>query len=175
MFTQKLQKSTIEKIVTWRKVKFVSLKEVRKITFVFDVAEEDNMEAVKFLTSYAADNKVDCQGIAISLGKDTSSESVLGYGIKLITKKNLSRIGVPDPHLVDKFLTESSDLYIDFTKTYNFTREYLALSSVSTFKVGRHINEPNPYDLVVTNDGEVNSSLEFIKKTFHYLNTIKGL
>ncbi|MEA5005952.1 MAG: hypothetical protein VB022_06015 [Rikenellaceae bacterium] len=174
-FKQRLQKKALNRIVVQRKVQFVSLESVKRISFIFDVTEEDNMEAVKFLISYATDNKIEYHGIAINLGKDTSSEAVLGHGIKLITKKNLSKIGIPDPDMVSKFLNDASDIYIDFSKSYSFVGEYLSLSSLSSFKVGRHSHEPNPYDLVITNDSDKCCALDFVKRTFFYLKTIRSL
>lgn len=174
-FKQKRQKKAISRISVQRRVKFVSLEKVKRITFIFDITEDDNLEAVKFLISYAADKKIECHGIAINLGKDTSSESVLGHGIRLITRKNLSSIGIPDHELVSGFLNDSSDLFIDFSKNYSFTGEYLSLSSPSTFKVGRYAPEPNPYDLVITNNNEKDCALDFVKRTFFYLKTIRPL
>jgi len=175
LFTQKFQKKTLDKIVTWRKVKFISLKEVKKIIFIFDVAEDDSLDAVKFLSSYAKDNKIECYGLAIYLGKDNSAETILDHGIKLITKKDISKTGIPDPELVTRFLTEPSDLLIDFSRNYSFTHHYLVLSSISTFKIGRLNFDGNPYDLIITNYDDGNSAVGYIKKVFHYLNTIKPL
>lgn len=174
-FKQRLQKKALNKITAQRKAEFVSLESVKRITFIFDVTEEDNMEAVKFLISYATDKRVEYHGLAINLGKDTSSEAVLGHGIRLITKKNLSNIGIPDPELVSRFINDPCDLYIDFSKHYSFIGEYISLSSLSSFKVGRHSPEPNPYDLVITNNHEKDSALDFMKSTFFYLKTIKPL
>lgn len=174
-FKQKRQKKAINRIFVQRKVKFVSLEKVKRITFIFEVTEVDILEAVKFLISYATDKKIEYHGIAINLGKDTSSEAILGHGIRLITKKNLSMIGIPDPDLVSGFISDPSDLFIDFSKNYSFTGEYLSLSSLSTFKVGRHTPEPNPYDLVITNNSEKDCALDFVKSTFFYLKTITPL
>ncbi|MCK9627449.1 MAG: hypothetical protein M0R37_02525 [Bacteroidales bacterium] len=174
-FKQRLQKKALERISIQRKVKFISLENVRRISFIFDVTEPDNMEAVKFLISFAADNKVEYHGLAINLGKDISSEAVLGHGIRLITKKNLSKIGIPEPEMVSRFLNDVSDLYIDFSKNYSFIGEYLSLSSLSSFKVGRHSPEPNPYDLVITNNSERDCALDFVKRAFFYLKTIRPL
>jgi len=175
MFRQRLQKKILDKAVAKRKVQFVSLDMIKRVTFIFDVTDEDSMEAVKFLTSYARDNKIEYHGIAINLGKNNSSEAVLGHGIKLVTKKNLSKLGVPDFDIVQRFINDCSDLFIDFSKKYCFVNEYLALSSMSGFKVGRHTPEPNPYDLVIKSDEEKNSALDFVKKIFFYLNSIKPL
>jgi hypothetical protein len=174
-FKQKRQKKAIARISVQRSVKFVSLENVKRISFIFDVTEEDNLEAVKYLISYAVEKKIEYHGIAINLGKDDSSEAILGHGIKLITRKNMSGIKIPNPELVSRFLNNPSDLFIDFSKNYSFTGEYLSLSSVSSFKVGRHTPEPNPYDLVITNDIEKDYALDFVKRTFFYLKTIRPL
>jgi len=174
-FKQKRQKKAITRISVQRSVKFVSLENVKRITFIFDVTEEDNMEAVKFLSSYATEKKIEYHGVAINLGKDTSSEAILGHGIKLITRKNMSSIGIPDREMVSRFLNDPSDLFIDFSKNYSFTGEYLSLSSVSSFKIGRHTPEPNPYDLVITIDSEKDCALDFVKRSFFYLKTIRPL
>ncbi|MDD3035202.1 MAG: hypothetical protein PHT25_11485 [Bacteroidales bacterium] len=174
-FKQKRQKKAISRISVQRKVKFVSLDNIERVTFIFDVTEEDNLEAVKYLISYAVEKNIEYQGIAINLGKDASSEAVLGHGIKLITKKNMSSIGIPDQELISRFLNDPSDLFIDFSKNYSVTGEYLSLSSVSSFKVGRHTPEPNPYDLVITNSNEKDYAMDFVKRTFFYLKTIRSL
>lgn len=173
-FIHTLQRRALGKIVTEREVKFMPIENVKNIGFVFDIGEDKIFESVKYLTSFLNDKKIDYKGLAINLTKNKFPDFVLGHQIQLITRKDVSFIGTPNPQLIEKFIKEKIDLYIDFCSSYSYTHDFIARSSIATFKVGHSNNNNHPFDLVIGNNSIENSPLYYIKQVIHYLTAIKS-
>ncbi|MFA5850063.1 MAG: hypothetical protein WC833_09280 [Bacteroidales bacterium] len=174
-FIHSIQKRILHKIHPERDVRFMSVDQARNICFVFDINEEEIFDVVKRITRLMQDKKINYKGLAINLTKNHFSEQALDCQIQVITKKDLSRIGTPDPRIIEKVISENADLFIDFSSSYSYTHDYIARSSKATFKVGRLNYDNNPYDLVIGNNGEdASSPMDFLKHLFHYLSSIKS-
>lgn len=150
------------------------LPKVKNISFIFDFEEEEVLEAVKILTTYALNKKIPYSGISVNLGKSTFPQTVMNHNIRLLVKNELSYLKTPKGDMIEKFLTDPTDLFIDLTPSYNYTLFYLAHSINASFKVGRYQHEMNPYDLVISPGSRSNSPAEYVRQVIHYLTTIKS-
>ncbi len=173
-FIHTLQKRNLRNIHPERDVRFMSVDQAKNICFVFDLNEEAISDVIKRITKLMQDKRINYKGLAINLSKNHFSEQTLDCQIQVITKNDLSRIGTPDPRVIEKVISENADLFIDFCPTYSYTHDYIARSSKATFKVGRLNYDNNPYDLVIGSNKEDGSSpKDFLKHLFHYLSSIK--
>jgi len=173
-FIHTLQKRTLSKISAEREVVFMPIENVKNVGFVFDIGEEKISEAVKYLTDYLVVKKIDYSGLAINLTKNKSFDFVPDNRIQVITNKEVSFIGTPNPQLIEKFINEKPDLYIDFCTSHNYTHDFIARSSRATFKVGHFNNNNHPFDLAIGSNKAENSPLDYIKQVIHYLTAIKS-
>ncbi len=174
-FIHSLQKRVLRKIQPERDVRFMSVERAKNVCFVFDLSEEGISDVIKRITKLMQDKRINYKGLAINLTNNHSSELALDCQIQVMTKKDLSYIGTPDPRMIERVTSDTADLFIDFNSTYSYTNDYIARSSMATFKVGRLNYENNPFDLVIGSNGNVTSSpKEFLKHLFHYLSSIKS-
>lgn len=150
------------------------LENAKNICFVFDIGEDKIFEAVKYLTSLLQDKKIKYSGLAVNLTKHNFPDLVLDHNIQLLTKKEVSYIGTPDPDVIETVTGDKTDLFIDLSAAYSYTHDFIARSSRATFKVGRFNYINNPFDLVIGNNGETTSPLDYIKQVFFYLTSIKS-
>jgi hypothetical protein len=174
-FIHKLQKRALSKILTDRKVEFMPLENVKSVCFIFDIEEERIFEAIKFLTDMLRSKNINYRGLAINLKNKVFPDLVLDYQIRLINKKDISFIGTPNYNLINKFVNEKTDLFIDLSSEYCYTHDFIARSSLASFKVGRLNYSNHPYDLQIESKSiEKSAPIDFLKQVFHYLTKIKS-
>lgn len=173
-FINILQKKALSDISAEREVKFMPIKDVKNVCFVFDVGEESVSEAVKYLADYLNEKQIQYSGFAIDLKQNKHSGFFLDFKTQTITKKDLSFIGTPNAQVIDKISKMNPDLYIDFCQNKNYTHDFIVRSSKATFKVGRFDNDDHPFDLVIGSNKPGYSPLDYIKQVIHHLTSIKS-
>ena len=145
------------------------------VGFIYDIGDEQTHKAVKYFIEYLKERKIEYKGLAINFNPGKYPETVLDSNIKLISKGDLSSIGVPDPRSIEKVISDKIDLYLDFCFEYNFTHDYIARSSKAPFKVGHFDSDYHTFDLIVRSADVENTPLDYIKHVIHYLSSIKSL
>lgn len=173
-FINTLRRRNLKRLQSAREVKFMPLSKVKNISFIFNFEEEGVLEAVKLLTTYSLNHKIAYNGISVNFGKSTFPQTVINHNIRLLIKKELSFLKTPKGDMIEKFLTDHADLFIDITPSYNYTFSYMAHSVNATFKVGRYQQDMTPYDLVISSGARTNTPAEYVKQVIHYLTTIKS-
>src|SRR3989339_1554929 len=98
-FIHSLQKRVLRKIQPERDVRFMSVERAKNVCFVFDLSEEGISDVIKRITKLMQDKRINYKGLAINLTNNHSSELALDCQILVMTKKDLSYIGTPDPRM----------------------------------------------------------------------------
>ncbi len=173
-FINTLRKNKLKKIQSVREIKYMPLPKVRSISFIFDFEEEGVLEAVKLLTTYALNHRIEYSGVSINLANSTFPQTIMNHHIKLLVKKEFNFIKTPKGEMIEKFLSDTSDLFIDLCPSYNYTFSYIAHKVNAKFKVGRYQESLNPYDLVISSGKEPQTAAGYVKQVIHYLTTIKS-
>jgi hypothetical protein len=173
-FIDTLRTKNLKKLESRREITFMPLAKVKNISFIFDFSEEGVLEAVKHLTTYALNHRIAYNGLSVNLNKSTFPQTVMNHNIRLLVKQELSVIGTPKGEMIEKYVSEPADLFIDMCPAYNYTFRYIALMVNAKFKVGRFAADHDPYDLIIAGSTPGQSPLDYVKQVIHYLTTIKS-
>ncbi len=167
-----LQRRILKGIKNRRTARYIDLPEVHNIGFVFDINSENILEAIKRFVDILESKQIKFSGIAINSAKFSFPEGVVDYRIKIISRRHLSLLGVPNRQTILPFVAKEYDLFIDFVSKKNFTADYIARITNAGFKIGRISSDDTPYDLVLDN-GEQGCPKSFLISLIHYLTTIR--
>lgn len=173
-FNRTLQKKALSQIKVEREVVFMPMDKVCSVGFIYDIGDDKTSRAVKYLTDYLNERKIEYKGLAINMNVGKYPDTVGDFKIKMLSKNNLSRVGIPEPGLIEKIISEKIDLFIDFCAAYNFTHDYIACLSRAHFKVGHFDSDNHPFDLVIGTTGVEDSPVDYVKNVIHYLTSIKS-
>ena len=85
------------------------------------------------------------------LGKD---ELLLTSIQTTILKKELDWLGAPAFDKISYLVDESSDLFISMIDNDSFAIDYVTRCTKARFKIGRHMYEGHPFDMIISGGGQ---------------------
>lgn len=172
-FKNKFQKKALDKLPKREGAPcFLSFNEAKTVIFIFDLEEDKIIEAVAFLENMLNNIGAEWKGVAFQ--KNSKSVNVFKNrnGYSVITDKDLNYYGAPK--FPEKFLPVDIDydILIDFSKSFDFTTNFVSSLVSARFKIGRYsLGDDSPYDFVAKTS-EV-APLAFLKKAIHYVESLK--
>lgn len=173
-FKESRQKKALRRIDTERVVRFKPFSEVKEVGIIFDLNEENIIDAIKRFAEYLDDKSIKFQALALNFTKSQFPEGFVDFRIKIINRESFNKIGVPVDDAIFGFAAQNFDLYIDLFPEYNFTSDYISRLSAASFKVGRSGYDSNPFDLVLSSDPQKGVK-HFMDSVIHYLTSIRSV
>lgn len=173
-FKEYIQKKALKKIDNERVSVYRSLNEIKSVGFIFSFEEENILESIKSFIEILDSRSVKFSAIGINRLKHPYPKEMLDYRITLLNRCDLNYAGVPYYNLIEQFIDNNYNLYIDFSTNYNFTSDYITRLSKSSFIIGRVNYQDNPYDLILdTNTDGAHRS--YLNSIIHYLSSIRSI
>jgi hypothetical protein len=173
-FKESRQKKALRRIDTERVVHFKPLTEVKEVGVIFDINEENIIDAIKKFAEYLDNKSIKFHALALNFTKAQFPDDFVDFRIKIINRQSINKIGLPVDDLIFGFAAQNLDLYIDLSMEYNFTCDYISRLSAASFKVGRCGYESNPFDLVLSSDPQ-GGAKHFLDSVIHYLTSIRSV
>ncbi len=172
-FQQTLRKKALKRIKNERNVTFLSFSMAKKVSFCFSYNEDGIEQTISNFIAFLKSNGISYSGIGTVIHKTKKQIIHIDEHITVISKNDCNYYGVPPSYKTAKLFVNEFDIFVDFNTETSFIQTYLALKTNAIFKIGRISNDGSPYDLVLEQKEEDNSSSAFLNQMFHYLNLIK--
>jgi len=164
-----LKRSNVE---TKREHRVFNLEKAQRITILFDGTLPKDIKLVKKFVSKLSKGKEMVSVLGYVNEKDKSFEHMSSLHFDFFSNQELNWYGKPEGVVIENFLKEDYDILIDLSLMKFYPLTYLTVASPAKFKVGRHREDLNVFDLTI--DDKRESNLEnLINEVHHYLNLIK--
>lgn len=171
------QNISLRRVVNTRKKDYISIKDAKRVGFVFNVNEEGVEQAIPILEKQLQSHKVNFQGIAFDLSEEQAGIPKFQsdpYVINLY-KSDLNWIGIPNHDLFSKYIDAHFDIFIDLSLKPIFPIDYLVNVVNSTVIVGFRPKMISKYDILIQSKEDSSPKLsDFVMNTLNYLTTIKS-
>lgn len=169
-----IQKKTLKKINVRRVSKYRSLQEITSVALLFNFEEENILDTIKRLIEILEKRSIKFMALGINNDKNPYPTKILDHRIKILNRKDFKYADVPNRSLIETFLDNYFDLYIDFGSKYFFPNDFISHSSKAAFKIGRLNYKNNPYDLVLDNFKQ-GTARSYLNSLIHYLSSITSI
>lgn len=128
-----------------------NLDDARSIGIAFEYTTPEDFELLKKYVLYLRDHKKKVKCIGYYTGKTEPEVQYSKVDYDFINEKAFTWYGKPSNHIVQNFLEEPFDVYIDVNLKDNIALRYISYVSIGKFKIG-HFEEgkETPFDMQIS-------------------------
>ncbi len=143
----------------------------RKIGILFDGTKQEDFDTIMEFYKFLKEKYINTHVLGYVQAKDLPDKYLFKKDFNFILKKDLNWFYKPVSEEVEKFITTSFDILIDFSLQKNFPCKYIIALSQAHLKVGRYTGTEEFYDLMIHIDKGKRIDY-FIEQVKHYLEVI---
>lgn len=144
------RKRRIRKYASDIQTGLIPMSEISSVNVIIDVEEPgfDDLKDDIMAWGRSIDAKVSIYFFDFRrLGKD---ELLLTSITNTLLKKELDWVGMPDLTKISPLIEEKSDLLISMVDNGSFPIDFVARCAKARFKIGRHVYQDNPFDMIIS-------------------------
>jgi len=132
-----------------RKREICNLDLAKSVGIIFNATNQKSYERASRFANFLMTKDIHI----LALGYVENKEMLKFYadkrGFKFFSRKNINWWGKPKNPSIDYFIEREFDILIDLSLESFFPIEYIVALSLAKLKVGRHLTEPNYFDIMI--------------------------
>lgn len=145
----------------------------RKIAIVGVVNTTTDFDDIHNFQRFLAEKNIQVESLLFFPGKEIPPQLLMRKGITIFDRNEISWVGKPLNHGIDRFCQQEFDILIDLSLYETFTVRWISTLSHAKFKVGCLGYSGNPYDLIMSIDN--NKQIPYLcEQIVHYLNLLNN-
>lgn len=134
-----------------RQKQVFNLDDAKSIGIAFEFTTPEDFELLKKYVLYLRDHKKKVKCIGYYRGKVEPQVQYSKVDYDFINEKAFSWYGKSSSHIVNNFLEEQYDIFIDVNLKDNVALRYIAYVSAAKFKIGHYKeDEESPFDMQIS-------------------------
>ena len=155
-----------------RKKVIYNLEDAKSIGILFEATTKQDIRRVKPLVDYFFGLKKDVKAFGFVNDKGYQECHIPKLQYDFFNKKDLNWYYKPQNSYVKNFIKKEYDILINLSDSSCIPIKYLVASSIAKFKVGKHEEGYDIYDLMIKLDKKEDSISKLISEIAKYLNII---
>ena len=163
-----------QELKTNKRLKSVcNLNDSKSIGILYDATSEDQIKEIQPFVAYFFDLKKDVKALGYVNARELSYCHTPKLQYDFFYQKDLNWYYKPQNYIINNFVKKEYDILINLCDSSIIPIKYLVASSIAHFKIGKHEEGYEIYDLMISlkDDKSIEKLMNEIK---HYINLINN-
>ncbi len=126
-----------------------NINDAKKIGIIYNATHLVSFEIIRNFVKDLSQKKISVTALGYVNSKKLIDHYLYRKGFYFFTKSNLNWFDKPVTDAVEEFIKIPFDILINLSLEEYYPVQYVVALSISTFKVGRYIDEPNYLDFMI--------------------------